>query len=96
MKKYLLLFMFGIVGCCPPEKVCPTPILVNCESKVWPVETSPALLEVVARRLDDPNVIAGLTQEDLNNLGINITKLFTWGSKNQTTLIEINKQQQVK
>lgn len=92
----LIIVVASIIGCCPTEKVCPTPIEINCEYKTWPIETSPALRPVTARKLDDPDIVAGLTREDLTNLGINITNLFIWGSKNQNTLMEINKQVKTK
>jgi hypothetical protein len=90
MKKYLLLLVLFLTGC-PKPVVCPPPITVNCEYKVWPIERTPTLEEVVIRRLDDPNSIGSVTKSDIKTIGFDIQKLILWGSKNEGTLEEINR-----
>jgi hypothetical protein len=46
---------------------------------------------VKARRLDDPEVIGGLSRKDLELLQENLNRILLWGDKNYNTLLEINK-----
>ena len=80
-----------LASCASAPPIIPEPILINCEYKTYPIIGVPMLSAVKAHRLDDPGVIAGLTQEDIDNIGQNILRLVEWGDKNAATIAEINK-----
>jgi hypothetical protein len=86
---WIALTIVTVAGC-RPALVCPPPEVINCEYKIWPIQRAPAVPGIVVHKLDYPGVIAGFTQEDIDNAGATIYQLFLWGSKNESTLEEVN------
>lgn len=86
---FLIVSTFVLYGC-PKPIICAPPITISCEYKVWPIQRAPAVPGIVLRRLDSPNIIAGVTQEDIDAISATSYQLFTWGSKNERTLEQIN------
>jgi hypothetical protein len=71
--------------------VCPPPMVVNCDQKIVPVEGPPLLKEIYVKPLTEPNLIGGLSQEDIQAIFDNVMMLTRWGTINQNTVEMLNK-----
>lgn len=80
----------SLAGCFHTQ-TCPEIIPNTQINKVYPITPQPVLREVVIRKINDDNVIAGVTQQDIDSLVFNVLELLRWGETNAATLQIINK-----
>jgi hypothetical protein len=70
----------------------PSVIVIRDAPRVYPIQPPEGLEPIIIYPLDEPGIIGGIKQEDIEAIWRNHLRLFKWGAINEATLEEINRE----